>query len=147
MYLSCNSSSVSAYTPKSSAYSSSHKSSFLAFSLYTYITTTNRKQPSADPWCILTVIGNSADTPHSILALVVAPLYIFSTTFTICSGTPFFLWHQNVTSLDILPNDFSTSTKAHYRLLLRSNIFSKTCLTIHVEYVVPFPFMNQNCIQ
>ena len=92
--------------PSHLPYSSFHDSSFLTTSLDTAIDT---KGLSADPWCKPTVSGNSADSPHCVLTLVVAPLYISSTKSNICPGTRFFLGHQNVSYLGTLSNAFSES--------------------------------------
>ena len=67
-----------------------HNSCFLTLFLNTSSATTNRKGLSAKP----TVTVSSADTPHSAVTLVVAPLYISSTNRTIGYGTPFQLMHQ-----------------------------------------------------
>ena len=110
-------------------------------------TTTNGIGLNADLWCNTTAIGNSADTPHSVLALVVAPLYIYSTNLTIVYGTPFFLLgHRNVTYQCTLSKSFCNISKPHYILLFRYNIFSWICLTIPMACVVPFRFMTPNCI-
>ena len=86
----CNCSSFSANITRSSAYSSFHNYYSLILSLNT-CTTTNMKGLSADPWCKLTVPGKTADSPHSVLTLAVASLYISSTKFTIGYGTALFL--------------------------------------------------------
>ena len=95
----CNSYSVSVSIPKSSAYSSSHNSSFLTLSLNTSIP-------------LLIVTGNSTDTPHYVLTRAVVPLYISSTKLTIGAGTPSSLGTE--CHFSVHSNAFSKSKKAQY---------------------------------
>ena len=87
--------------------------------------------------------GHSADTPHSVLALVIAPLYISSTNFTIMLGPHYSL---GIKMSLIRAQCRMRSPIPQRRSIGCSNIFCWICFTMHMACVVPFPFMNPNCI-
>ena len=126
-HLLCISSSVSVTTARSSANSSSRGNPRLNSSLMTSSTTINRNGLSPDPWCRLTLMGNSSVLLCMVLTAVDAPWCVASTSLTSFSGTPLLRSHQYTRFLGTLSYTFSKSTKVRNKSLCTSMCFSCSC--------------------
>ena len=130
---------------RSSAYRSSHGSSFRTSWDIVSTSMMNRNGLSAEPWWRPIPTSKCSLIPRLDFTRVVAPWYISCTSLMYPSGIFCFRMHLHSTSRGTVSYTFSRSANTMSRGVLPSLYFSHRVLIINMTSVVPTPDLKPNC--